>query len=63
MPFCLSEVEQLSSSAEMVAVDHYLYAGEIVGGSIEFWALPCSRRLGMADVRGGSIWDFFVGNH
>jgi len=31
-------VEQLLDSAEMVAVGHYLYAGEAVGGSIEFRA-------------------------
>lgn len=27
---------------EMVSAGHYLYAGEIVGGSIEFWAQTCS---------------------
>lgn len=43
MPFC-SESE--TTTAEMVAVGHYLYTGEVVEGSIKFWAPTLFKVIG-----------------
>jgi len=59
MPFC-SESE--TTTAEMVAVDHYLYTSEVVEGSIKFWAPILFKVIGHGRWKRETCMGLLCGN-